>query len=88
MHDRIKPESFLPRGKRDNEIIFNLCPFQALSTPVILGIIADTTGCEFILRLVIIPTNYSFGWGRKEGGVISDAPSGALYKKFLLKLHK
>ena len=63
----------------DNEIIFNLCPFKALSTPVILDTVTGKRVCEFIAGLVIISANYSFGCG-----VITSAPSGATLATFIL----
>lgn len=60
-------------------MIFNFCPFKALSTPVILDTVTGKTVCEFISRLVIISANYSFGCG-----VITNAPSGATLATFIL----
>lgn len=86
VHDKIKTWDFPASRKQDNEIIFNLCPSQALSTPVTLGICTGTTGCEFVLRLVIIPANYSFGGGRGRSLLLLQVQSRPLL--FSLTLHK
>lgn len=56
---------------RDNEIIFNLCPSEALPTPVILDGIAREGGSQFHVKPGNYYTNYSL-----RCGVITGPGSG------------
>lgn len=63
----------------DNEIIFNLCPFKALSTPVILDTVTGKKLCGFISRLQLFQLIAHLDMER-----FTNTPSGTAVATFIL----